>query len=559
MDYSTPIGKDQIAVHQNHRQILSALDKERSYWFTHWRDISDFFLPRRYPTLMPQQTNQSTANRRNSRLLDSTSTRAIRTLASGMMNGVTSPSRAWFGLKLEGLDTDNLSQEAKLWLEDTVRRMQIVFAQSNFYTSIALLYLEWCCFGTASMSIEEDFDDIIRCFNHPLGEFYISQDASQRVNRHARRMMLTVEQVVGQFGIEEVCYNTKMLYDKGGASKLVPVEIAHIVEPNTSDALSKLNTPFREVYWEVGGTAGKYLAVRPVYEWKSITPRWELMGNDSYGTSPAMDALADVQELQAIIRERAQGLQKQVRPPLIVDQQLQNRPKALGAGGMTYASTSSSNFGAKTAYTVNLPFQELAMDIRNLQTSIRETCHNPLFNMISQLDTVRSATEIDSLREEKLIHLGPVLERFYNEGLDPILKRVYGIMQRNGLLMEAPEELAEAPIEVEYVSILTEAQRASGTITIERFLQFTGGLAAIFPDALAIPDIDELMREYAEGIGISPKGLKTREDVAEAAAAENANQELAQGAAVGKDLAQGAKVLSETDVGGGMNALQQMM
>lgn len=559
MEYGKPTSKPIEAIHRNHMQILSALDAERQYWFPHWRDVSDFFLPRRYPTLMPQQANQSNANRRNTRLLDSTSTRAIRTLASGMMNGVTSPSRAWFGLKLEGLDTDNLSQEAKLWLEDTVRRMQIVFAQSNFYTSIALLYLEWCCFGTASMSIEEDFDDIIRCFNHPLGEFYISQDASQRVNRHARRLMLKIEQVVGEFGIENVSTNTRIQYEKGGAGLLKSIEIAHIVEPNVSDALSRHNTPFREVYWEVGQVAGKYLAVRPVYEWKSITPRWELMGNDCYGTSPAMDALGDVQELQAIIRERAQGLQKQVRPPLIIDQQLQNRPKSLGAGGMTYASTSSSNFGAKVAYQVNLPFQELAMDIRNLQTSIRETCHNPLFNMISQLDTVRSATEIDSLREEKLIHLGPVLERFYNEGLDPILKRVYGIMQRNGLLMEAPPELAEAPIEVEYVSILTEAQRASGTVTIERFLQFTGGIAGIFPESVNIPNIDELMREYAEGIGISPKGLRTRDEVAEAANADSANQDLAQGAAVGKDLAAGAKVLSETDVGGGMNALQQLM
>jgi hypothetical protein len=37
-----------------------------------------------------------------------------------------------------------------------------------------------------------------------------------------------------------------------------------------------------------------------------------------------------------------------------------------------------------------------------------DECANDLFRMISELDTVRSATEIDARREEKLVLLGPV-------------------------------------------------------------------------------------------------------------------------------------------------------
>lgn len=546
-----------IKIHQNHKAIFSAMDEDRWSWYGHWQELSTYFLPRRYPTLGGLGKNK--ANRRNTKLLDSTSTKALRTLASGMMNGVTSPSRKWFGLKIEGRTAEELTQEDRVWLEDTAKRMRIVLAQSNFYTSIALHYLEWCCFGTASTTIEEDFDDVIRCINHPLGEFYISQDGTQRINRHCRRFELTVEQTVNKFGIENVSHTVRDAYERKGSALFRMVEVIHLIEPNEDDELSNFSSDYREVFWESGAGMGKYLSIRPVFEWKAITTRWEIMGNDSWGTSPCMDALSETISLQTLILERAQAVGKTNRPPLIVDQQLRNRPKALGEGGITYASTASSNFGAKPAYQINAPFQEMSLDIRNYQTAIRETLHNPLFNMISQLETVRSATEIDARREEKLIHLGPVLERFYNEGLDPILKRVYGIMLRNGALADAPESLADAPIEVEYVSILVEAQRASGTVTTERFLSFAGELSGVYPEVRNIPNVEALIRAYADDLGVDPRGINSQEDVAEAREAENASEQLAATAAVGKDLAQGAKVLSETDVGGGLNALQQIM
>lgn len=550
--------KASTTLHSAHKRILLAMDRERQYWFPHWRDVSDYFLPRRYPWLLSQKEVR-TADRRNRKLLDSTSTIAVRTLASGMMNGITSPARPWFRLRIAGFTEESMSYPAKVWLEETERRLMLVMAESNFYNSLAVLYLEWCTFGTASLAIYEDFEDVFRCYNFAMGEFYLTQDETQRVNRHGRRFTRTVEQLAGEFGRDNLANNTKVLLDRGAESLLKEVDVAHIIEPNVDDGLLPGPAKWREVYWEAAGDDGMYLAIRPLYEWPCISPRWELLGNDVYGTSPAQDALADVQQLQNVLLERAKGLAKQVSPPLIVDQQLRNRPKALGANGITYAATSGQNFGAKEAYKVQLPYAELANDIVELQKRIRETCHNNLFNMISQLDTVRSATEIDARREEKLVHLGPVLERFYNEGLDPALRRIFGIVQRAGLLPEPPPELVDTPVEIQYVSVLSDAQRASGTIAIERFVSFAGQLTGVYPEARELPNIEELMRDYAENIGIKPKGLRSRDEVAQAKEAQMQQQQLAQTAQIGSDLASGAKVLSETDVGGGMNALQALM
>jgi len=551
------VGPANLEIARKHKRILSAMDTERQNWFPHWREISDYFLPRRYPWLMTQREVR-TADRRNHKLLDSTSTLAVRTLASGMMNGITSPSRPWVRLRLAGFDEASTSRDANIWTDETLRRIMLILSESNFYNSMAVLYLEWCTFGTASMAIYEDFNDVLRCYNYPLGEFYITQDETQRVNRHGRRFVKTVEQLVGDFGEDALSENTRQLFKSGGENLLKEIEIAHLIEVNPNDSLLSAPSKWRECFWEVGATEGEYLAVRPLYEWPTITPRWELLGDDSYGTSPAMDALSDVRQLQEMLLQRASGLAKMVSPPLIVDQQLRNRPKALGANGITYAATASQNFGAKEAYRVQLPFGELARDIEQLQSRIRETCHNHLFNMISQLETVRSATEIDARREEKLIHLGPVLERFYNEGLDPALKRVFGIAQRAGLLPEPPVQLVDTEIEVQYVSILSDAQKASGNIAIERFLQVAGQLLGAYPEVHSVPNVEELLRDYAENIGIKPKGMNSREEVAAVARADAQQQALSQTAAIGGQLAQGAKVLSEADLGGGQNALQAL-
>jgi hypothetical protein len=196
-----------------------------------------------------------------------------------------------------------------------------------------------------------------------------------------------------------------------------------------------------------------------------------------------------------------------------------------------------------------------------VQGRIRETFHNELFQMISQLETVRSATEIDARREEKLVLLGPVLERFENEALDPAIERIFGIMDRKGLLPEPPPELLEsgAELEIQYVSILSAAQSAVGTAPIERLLQIIGNIAPIWPEAKMIPDIPELLHDYAIDIGVKQKNLRPTEVVNASIQQQNQKEQTQEQLTQATVGAQAGKLLSETDVGGGANALQRIL
>lgn len=96
-------------------------------------------------------------------------------------------------------------------------------------------------------------------------------------------------------------------------------------------------------------------------------------------------------------------------------------------------------------------------------------------------------------------------------------------------------------------------------IPTERFLQLVGNLAAVYEEATLIPNVEELLRDYARDIGVKAKGLNSREVVAEQRQQKAEAQQAEQAVAAAPPAAEAAKLLSETDMGGGASALQQIM
>lgn len=533
--------------------IIAELRNDRYPFWTLWREVADYYLPKRYIWLQSGKEAR-VRSAKNPYILDSTGTMAARVLASGMMNGITSPSRPWFRLRVPGSEEEN--DAATRWADEVVRRMLYIMSESNFYNAMAVLYLDLVVFGSAAVLIYEDDESIIRCYNPALGEFYFGQSHRLVVDTFAREFKQSVKQLVTRFGEENVSETVRQKWKKGGADTLHMYDVTHLIEPNTGAVPKKFK--YQETYWETGSNTAGVLSQRGFNELPGIFPRWEVSANDSYGTSPAMDALPDVIQLQQETKRKAQGLDKMVNPPIVADVQLQHRPTALMPNGITYIA-GANNVGAKPLYQINAPLQEMTEDIREVQGRIREALHNNLFNMISQIDTVRSATEIDARREEKLVLLGSVLERFENEALSPAVKRIFSIMQRQGMLPDPPPDMEGVDLKIEYVSILSTAQRAVAAAPTERWLQLIGNLAQVAPQTLQVPAWEELVRNYGTAIGVQARDMRSREEVAEEQKAMAAKQEAEEMAAAAPPLASAAESLSNTDVGGGANALQTLM
>lgn len=551
---------------------LIGMRTNRYSWWTHWRECADYELPRRYRWLVTPNL-QSRGSPINQHILDSTGTLAARNCASGIMHGTTDPTRRWFRLKINRIDSTQTSPTS-LWLAECERLLALIFQESNFYNSVAISFFDLVVFGTSTMLIYEDFENVIQCFNPCLGEFYLANDANNNPAVFAREFTYTVAQAVEEFGFDNCSNDVQQAYETGGAALTREIIIAHLIEPNDDPETwgFPAQFKFREMYWQWGGSASPqggssyqqgFLRKKGYYEAPHIPVRWDLVSNDPYGRGPGMDALPDIKQLQLEVRRKAQAIDKLVNPPMIADIQLKNQPASLLPGGVTYiaGAMSQPKPGFAPVYTVNPPVKEIMEDLNEVRQRIKDIFFNPLFQTISQFETRSnvSATEIDARKAESLVMLGPVLNRIYTELHAKAVDRTFAVTARAGIFPPAPQEIQGQHIKIEFVSMLAQAQSAAATAGIERLFAIMGNLAGIDPAVVDNVDIDFGLDKMSELLNNDPRLIRSAKELQAIRQNRAQQQAQAQRAAQAEQLAKSAKVASETDVGGGINALQAMI
>lgn len=235
---------------------LAQLEQERETFEPHWRELSDFIIPRG-SRFLTSEANRG--DRRNNKIVDPTATMANRTLSSGMMSGITSPARPWF--KLATPDPEMMDYgPVKLWLETVQNRMNDMFNKSNLYQSLPLVYSSLGTFATGAMAVLEDEEDVIRTMPFPVGSYYIANSPRLSVDTSFRKFSMTVSQLVREFGLNNVSSSTKSAFENGTYEKWV--DVVHAVYPNMNRETGKMNAKnkaFRSVYFEVGGDNDKVL------------------------------------------------------------------------------------------------------------------------------------------------------------------------------------------------------------------------------------------------------------------------------------------------------------
>ena len=551
--------KDQAAIRYSEGRLIG-LRVNRYSWWVHWRELADYFLPRRYKWIITPNM-MARGSPINQHILDSTGVICARNLASGLVSGKSSPTRPWFKLRIGKIDSTQTSP-VSLWLAECERLLYLIFSESNFYNTIAQFYFDLVIFGTASMLIYEDFENVINCINPCAGEYYIDIDGKYRPTIFYREFTLTVSAVVDEFGYDNCSPSVQQLYtDAGGANRTRELIIAHSIEPNNDGNAEKFGFPtmfaFRELYWEWGGTASPqgsnmqpqgFLRKKGYFEQPNITGRWDIVSNDAYGRSPAMDALPDGKQLQLEQRRKAQAIDKMVNPPLVADVQLKNQPASLLPGGVTYIAgmMSSQKPGLASVYDTKFPVQDIVADLEEVRTRLGKIFFNDVLMTASQFETRSNVTAVEwnMRKSESMVALGPALDRIDFEVLSPTIERVFGIASRAGILPPAPQEIAGQMINITYISMLKQAQDASASSGIEDVLRMAGELVATKPEAMDNIDIDYAIDKYSYLRGNDPKMIRSPQALEQIRADRQQQAQAQQQAAIAEQLSKGAANLS---------------
>lgn len=537
---------------------LGQLKAERASWWAHWQEITLYLLPRsgRY---FAQDRNKGW--KRHNNIYDNTGTRALRTLAAGLMGGLTSPARPWFRLTTSDPDLAK-HYPVKLWLAQSTRIMLDVFQRSNTYRALHGMYEELGAFGTAACVVAEDYNTVIHHYPLTAGEYCIATDWQGRVCTLYREFEKTVGELVKEFGIENVSSTVKSMYDSGSLDKWVTV--VHAVEPRADREPGKKdahNMPWKSVYYELGGDPDKPLRESGYKSFRVLAPRWAVSGGDVYGNSPGMEALGDIKQLQQEQLRKSQGIDYQSNPPLQVPSSLKNRDIDRLPGGITFYDPASAQHGIRSMFEVQLDLNHLLADIQDVRSRINGSFYADLFLMLANdVDTRKTATEVAQLHEEKMLMLGPVLERLHNELLSPLVDMTFDSLLEGGVLPPPPRELHGQNLNIELVSMLAQAQRAIATNGIDRFVGSLGQIAQIKPEVLDKFDPDEWVEIYSDMLGVDPELIVPADRVAMVRQSRAQAQAAAQKTAMQNQQADTAQKLSSVPTqGGSSNAASDVM
>lgn len=532
----------------NQRQrILSrknALWNERSSWITHWREISDYQQPRAGRFVV---TDRNRGDKRANHILDNTAVFGARTLAAGLMSGVTSPARPWFRLEIQ--DKDLMEAGAvKTWLHDVATLLRAIFASSNTYRSLHTIYEELGLFGTGASIVLPDFGNVLHHYPLTIGEYALSTNSKGEVDTLCREFQLTVAQMVEQFGKDNCSATVRNLFDRGNYDAWV--DVIHMIEPRKNRDVRKRdgkNMRFASIYLEPGKDQNdRFLSDSGFQRFPVLAPRWVVTGNDVYGTSPGMECLGDVKQLQHQQLRKGQAIDYQVNPPLQVPTKYKEATKARLPGGVFYVDSMGTQQGVRSAFDVNLNLQHLMLDIQDVRERIRSAYYADLFLMLAN-DTRSgiTATEVAERHEEKLLMLGPVLERLHNELLSPLIDIAFDFANRAGILPEAPRELEGMDLNVEFISVLAQAQRAVATQGMDRLLGTVSQMAAVKPEVLDKLDFDQIVDDYGDAYGVNPKIIVPDNQVNALRQQRAAAIQAQQAAATAPQVVESARTASE--------------
>lgn len=517
---------------QRAQRLWDGMEAEQATMMPTWLQVADYVVPWRGRYLRRTTANGRTPN--DGRVLgadivNSVASRALATLASGMMSSLTNPARPWFRLTTADPTLAELGS-VRGYLFQVERLLQWVFARSNIHNELHTCYRDMPAFGTSPLHIDEDDQDVIRAYVLPPGQYRLACNARQRVDSVGREFSYTVRQLVQRFGEDSLCKATRKLYEKRELNQWR--KVMHLVLPNEDfepGAIGPKGMRWRSEWWDLAAEDDEpAMRVGGYRQFPTAAGRWDLTGTeDVYGHGPIRELLPDIKQLQHVDTQKVTLIDKALTPPMQGPAGVDPPSLLAGAWWQLPAGTPAGTKAEPLVQVDRGQIEEARVSVAEIEMRIRRGLFEDLWRLLVDRDQQgrppdMTATEVATRHEEALTLLGPVVDRVHNELLSPLIRRTLSILSDRRLLPPPPRELVQAlvrgeDVRIEYMSVLAQAQRLLGLGAIERFISIASALSGGDPNHPVWDkvDRDEVMDVAADMLGIPPSAVVPDDQVAE--------------------------------------------
>lgn len=491
------------------RQRFECLKQDRSGWETLWKDLRDYILPD-MGCFTGEDVHQG--GKRYQRLYDAEAANCTDILAAGLLGGVSSPSRPWLRLTTMDADLDQ-SPAVKEWLSAVQDVMLMQFAKSEIYNALHRSYLELPVFGTACSIVQRHPEKVIDLLNLTIGEYWIADDPFGRVDTMYRRLQMTAKQMAQAFGVDALSDGVRSCLVTNPFKRF---DVIHAIEPRIDRDIMKhdgINKPYASIYFEESA-CDRPLSVGGFDDFPVLAPRWITTAGTVYGRGPGAKALSAAKALQRLQMRLGILTDYLSDPPIQYPASMRSQLQNFRPGGRIAVEQNETQT-LRTAWEVATRPDMVQALIQARKEEIRSYFYVNIFQMIAATqDGQRTATEVAALEQEKVMMLGPVLERLHTELLDPLVTNCFAFMVEKDLIPEPPEELQGRELNVEYISVLADQQRNSAVSGIIKTVQEIGMIGQFKPEALDKLDVDATIDMLADMNSVPPSMIVAGNKVA---------------------------------------------
>lgn len=539
--------------------------ERRSVFDVVWQQLAQYHLPN-VSDINTQKTEGVTGW--TDLVYDTTSIQDVQICAAGILNWTTPATEQWFEYifphDLGG--KDKADDEAQQWLSKATQTALMELARSNFYSKTIEDNLSLCAFGTGALYCEEGKRTALNFKNFKVGTYTCAEDDEEIIDTFFREMKMTVRQAVQKFGADNWGEKVKGLI---AANKWeTKIDVLHAIMPredakHLKGKLGSENKPIASIYIDV---AGKCIVEEGGYdEMPVFVSRFSRWGQTVWGYSPAFLMLPEVRQINYVVQYRDALTELYAYPRMLYPSSLSGEVD-LRPGGITVYDDTKPDAVPREWMTQGKI--EATEDIlQQKREMINKAFFVNLFQMLDQLaDKRMTAYEISQRVAEKLEGFTPFFHRYTTERINPLLKRVFAILLRQGKLGQPPASLlvpsgdgkmGMAIPDVVMTSRVAMAMKATQNNGIMQTLQVLQEMVQVKPEILDNFDTDELVRTLARNNSVPANILidKTKMEVVRQQRAKMQQQQMqieqAQGIAkAGKDIAKAPKGMQDQMMGG---------
>jgi len=479
---------------------------------TYMQTLHDYF----YVTSNDIQRTYTLGNELDHTVLwDSTSINAVQVAVAGVHSYLTPPNSRWFDFGISESRLEH-NHDVRRWLNDAAEEVFYILSRSNFDQQVDPFYATSFVYGTSVMFSEEDEEDVVRFKTLPIRDIFLVEDARERIAEYYIRHEYTALQAEQEFGLDNL--STEVREDlENNRYSIKKTEYVHYVgrrgvyNPGKKD---KMNMPWMSVW--IQNNNQKVVREGGYREDPFGVHRFYKRANYPTGFSPCMDSLPNTRTLNTIVETNLVGAQTVIRPPLDVPDQGYITQFNLNPGALNIRRASITRDQAVRPLLtganpqIGVEFQKLYRE------DIRQALFNDIFMAFGDITKQMSVPEVRERVTEKMSLLGPAVGRYQTEFLEKVLHRITSIALRKGALPPMPSELIDNPnYEIQFISPLALAQKATDIGAIQDALALTGSMAAAFPNVLDKINPDMVIDVFAQARGIPMEIFNDDETVAE--------------------------------------------